>query len=57
VGVLSRVCTPSSLEREGERERARDREREKEKRGERDVELYRIVILIFKRNDRCLGTF
>jgi len=40
-------------EREGEKEGERKRERK----AERDVELSRIVIFNFKRNDGCLGTF
>ena len=47
----------SQREREREREGEREREREKEGERERDVELSRIVIFIFKRNDGCLGTF
>ncbi len=46
--------------RERERERGRERERESEKEGGREREIKnmsRIVILIFKRNDGCLGTF
>jgi hypothetical protein len=39
--------------RKRERETMRNRERESEKVGEREKE----VIFIFKRNDRCLGTF
>jgi hypothetical protein len=40
-----------------ERGRERKREGESEKEREKDVELSRIVIFIFKRNDGCLGTF
>jgi hypothetical protein len=40
-------------EREGERERGREGERERERERERDG----CFILIFKRNDGCLGTF
>ncbi len=57
----------SEREREGEKERGKERERERKKEGkrererekegererERDVELPRIVIFIFKRNDGC----
>jgi hypothetical protein len=38
-------------------ERGRERKRERERERERDVEMSRIVIFIFKRNDGCLGTF
>ncbi len=46
-------------EREKERKREGDRERETVRKRERqiNVELSRIVIFIFKRNDRCPGTF
>jgi hypothetical protein len=42
----------SDEERGGENDEERERERERE----RDVE-YGRFIFIFKRNDRCLGTF
>jgi hypothetical protein len=38
-------------------EKERERKREKERKKERDVELSRIVISIFKRNDGGLSTF
>jgi hypothetical protein len=41
-------------EKEGWRERFRERWREKEEWRERE---YRIVIVIFNRNEGCLGTF
>jgi hypothetical protein len=44
------------MERERERKRERERERGREGERERDVE-YGCFILIFKRNDGCLGTF
>ncbi len=52
-------------ERERESEKEGEREREREKERERDVALYFMLnvmfyscfIFIFKRNDRCLGTF
>jgi hypothetical protein len=37
--------------------RGRKREREREREVEYVFQLSRIVIYIFKRNDRCLGTF
>jgi hypothetical protein len=43
-------------ERESERERERERKREKE-RERQMLNIPRIVIFIFKRNDTCLGTF
>ncbi len=41
------------------RERLRKREREKEREEEREKkrQICRIVSVIFKRNDKCLGTF
>jgi hypothetical protein len=45
-------------EKEGrERKRGRGREKGRERERERERERDRIVIFIFKRNDRCLGTF
>ncbi len=35
----------------------REGERESEKEGEKILNMSRIVIFIFKRNDGCLGTF
>jgi hypothetical protein len=56
---VNRVRTPSSPVREREKEEGREREKERER--ERDVEyiieLSRIVIFHFKKNDGCLGTF
>ncbi len=46
----------SGRERERESEREGGKERESEKEGERDVE-YGCFILIFNRNDGCLGNF
>jgi hypothetical protein len=45
------MAHPSSLVREREREGGREEGREREEERER------IVISIFERNDRCLGTF
>jgi hypothetical protein len=45
--MLAKVRTPSSP--------VSPREREREKEGGR--EMYNMVIFIFKRNDRCHGTF
>ncbi len=42
--------------RERKRVRERERERKRERERERDEE-YGCFILIFKRNDGCLGTF
>ncbi len=42
--------------RKGERESEKEGERGRERKKERDVE-YGCFILIFKRNDGCLGTF
>jgi hypothetical protein len=56
---VNRVCTPSSPVRERGREIKRERKREGERGRERgkEREMCRIVIFIFKRNDRCLGAF
>jgi hypothetical protein len=43
--------------RERERETETETETERERGREREREMFRIVILIFKRNDGCLGTF
>jgi hypothetical protein len=55
------VRTPSSLVRErggGEKEREfRKREGEREKEGGRERLKERERVFIFKKNDRCLGTF
>jgi hypothetical protein len=63
-GVHTLFTSQRERERERETERGREREgkKEREKRGgerqiERDVELSRIVVFIFKRDDRCIGTF
>jgi hypothetical protein len=47
--MLARVCTPSSPVRERERMGETVRKRKRERKRER--------VFIFKRNDRCLGTF
>jgi hypothetical protein len=47
-------------ERRREREKQKERERERNRRREREREMQnmsRIVFLIFKRNEGCLGTF
>ncbi len=41
---------------QSEKEREREREKEIKRQKEKDVE-YCCFVFIFKRNDRCLGTF
>jgi hypothetical protein len=52
------ACNSDRRERERGRERKTEggRESKRERERERDVE-YGCFIFIFKRNDRCLGTF
>ncbi len=57
--MLARVRTPSSLVREREREREKAREKDGEGEGERGRkrEIKKWKVIIFKKNDGCLGTF
>jgi hypothetical protein len=51
--MLARVRTPSSVVRQRERKREKKREREKEGGRERK----KSKVIIFKKNEGCLGTF